>query len=1089
MNNPSATSIRNTHSPSVRPSDSPSVRPSDSPSVRPSNRPSVIGTDLNEGILNRLANDIETIDKLHDIVTELINLQNGLLNGESAFIPSYIKVKAKSWIPALDLKEIAVKLTQIFYLYNFVILKNDQYKKIVISFPGLSTYYQLIDEIYYEEMLDLPIKDEKQHYYVMTYYFNIFSEIEENLFSALEPLVNDEDYQVIFTGHSLGGAIATLASFYYIKKYKFTPESILITYGQPKVGSENFAKELTNIMKGQIYRIARPYDIATLFPIKEVDYFIKTYKFIEIAMEFAEFASKIASGNYYGTIKDAINFISNFDEAKEKMKSLVQYVTRDAADYYYSHTGGLYMINDDTNTVYHCDDFYNENREHSLCKNHHLKISFKVVSEIITNFKQNRNYLTLDQNIMSGCQKDQKLKIFKRIKLSSINWENIFFSRRLEVNDNINHNNDINENKNNTKEIRKLNNIEDISKLNLFEEINFNKNKSEFCFKYETKEVLKNNNLFLIINTKNKYFFAEICLSQNIAWLNNQEFEKINCYFANTLNPFSLKINLKKLIVNEKELYICFKGKTSGSLELYDLSKNKTLNISSSYIIPYVGDFNLENSLSFILPKIENDTYANMIIYDYDLVENLTNKTFSSRLKIYKNNDKINYHNNNIILEKNNQYYFKYYPDKYKIIINFIPIYLNKFLEKQFYIINKQYIHISYNIESISNNRSFGLFFDFNEAINIMGYFSSNINENLNSTNFYILNIYDKYFNLIKNIDRYKYFNLDIKLDSEFISELIIYDIQEVIIINKINSIYKINKTKNYLFMINETIKTKYEKVESLTVISINNDNNIIKLITKNNEIITSKNYLMTKINFIKGIFIKTNEDDIFMIKLMSEELYKYLNEESNSNLYNSFVDDKKYSIDFIHSNEDIFAFYNPISTDLKIYEINNGNYLQIDDLINNKFNYSLLLGMKSLEEQKTYMVLKISSSPFLYEKYINNPILDLNYRLYNSKICYLFMDFEFRFLYNIKIKKILMKVLNNDKNETIYFYCNNEIKKINNNIQILNVEKCNGTFHLLGNNNLIYFYLPLTVADSYNVIEKEDNFEFFDIYHFFFDF
>ena len=271
-------------------------------------------------------------------------------------------MKAKSWIPALDLKEIAVKLTQIFYLYNFVILKNDQYKKIEVSFPGLSTYYQLIDKIYYEEMIDLPIKDEKQHYYVMAYYFNIFSEIEEDLFSALEPLVNDEDYQVIFTGHSFGGAIATLASFYYIKKYKFSPESILITYGQPKVGSENFAKELTNIMKGQIFRIARPYDIATLFPIKEIDYFIKTYKFIEITMEFVEFASKIASGNYYGAIKDAINFISNFDEAKEKMKSLVQYVTRDAADYYYSHTGGLYMINDDTNTVYHCDDFYNENR-------------------------------------------------------------------------------------------------------------------------------------------------------------------------------------------------------------------------------------------------------------------------------------------------------------------------------------------------------------------------------------------------------------------------------------------------------------------------------------------------------------------------------------------------------------------------------------------------------------------------------------------------------------------------------------------------------------------------------------------------------
>ena len=141
---------------------------------------------------------------------------------------------------------------------------------------------------------------------------------------------------------------------------------------------------------------------------------------------------------------------------------------------------------------------------------------------------------------------------------------------------------------------------------------------------------------------------------------------------------------------------------------------------------------------------------------------------------------------------------------------------------------------------------------------------------------------------------------------------------------------------------------------------------------------------------------------------------------------------------------------------------------------------------MKSLEEQKTYMVLKISSSPFLYEKYINNPILDLNYRLYNSKICYLFMDFEFRFLYNIKIKKILMKVLNNDKNETIYFYCNNEIKEIKNDVQILDVKKCNGTFVMLGNNSLLYFYLPLTVADSYVEIRNEDSFNLSEIYHFF---
>ena len=80
-----------------------------------------------------------------------------------------------------------------------------------------------------------------------------------------------------------------------------------------------------------------------------------------------------------------------------------------------------------------------------------------------------------------------------------------------------------------------------------------------------------------------------------------------------------------------------------------------------------------------------------------------------------------------------------------------------------------------------------------------------------------------------KKYDGYVYFNLDIKVESKFISELLIYDIQEIIIINKINSIYEINKTKNYIFLINETLKNIYIKIGSYTVISINNDNNIIK--------------------------------------------------------------------------------------------------------------------------------------------------------------------------------------------------------------------------------------------------------------------
>ena len=291
--------------------------------------------------------------------------------------------------------------------------------------------------------------------------------------------------------------------------------------------------------------------------------------------------------------------------------------------------------------------------------------------------------------------------------------------------------------------------------------------------------------------------------------------------------------------------------------------------------------------------------------------------------------------------------------------------------------------------------------------------------------------------------------------------------------------------------MINETLKNKYSKVESYSIISINNDNNFIKLISTNNEITTSKNYLLTKLDFIKAIFVKTNYDDNFIIKLISEELTNYLNEENSLNLENTIINDKKFSIDFIHSNVDTKIFYNPISNELKMYEINNISYLNLDNILNNKYNYSLLSGMKSLDRKRTHIILKKSNHQFLYEKYVDNSIISLDFNLYKSRICYLFLNFEYKFLYNIKFKKILMKVLNNNdinkKNAPLYFYCNNELSIIINNNQILNVEKCNGTFIMAGYNTLIYFYVPYTIKDSYEIIENKEIFELSQIYQFFF--
>ena len=102
--------------------------------------------------------------------------------------------------------------------------------------------------------------------------------------------------------------------------------------------------------------------------------------------------------------------------------------------------------------------------------------------------------------------------------------------------------------------------------------------------------------------------------------------------------------------------------------------------------------------------------------------------------------------------------------------------------------------------------------------------------------------------------------------------------------------------------------------------------------------------------------------------------------------------------------------------------------------------------------------------------------------------MCYLFMDFEYGFYYKTKIKKILIKVLNDNLEQTpIKISCENEVINIKDKLQIVNIEKCNGTFLISGNNSLIYFYLPLTLSDSQTIIENKDNFELYNVEKFFF--
>ena len=235
----------------------------------------------------------------------------------------------------IDIKKV---IYQFLYQYNFVILKNDEYKKIVVAFPGTSTILELIDEFFFQGKAELDLEVEGKYIDIMENYLDIFNLIKEDLFNNLESItgINDPDYQVIFIGHSIGGAIATISSFYYIKKYNFNAQNILITFGQPKVGNENFAKELTSLMDGRIYRIARPDDIATLFPMTGVDFFFKWLKKFMIGVDFALYWVGFAIHPDLGDLLDDI--VDLFKDGGDTLDTINDYFqTYTMSDMLYSH--------------------------------------------------------------------------------------------------------------------------------------------------------------------------------------------------------------------------------------------------------------------------------------------------------------------------------------------------------------------------------------------------------------------------------------------------------------------------------------------------------------------------------------------------------------------------------------------------------------------------------------------------------------------------------------------------------------------------------------------------------------------------------
>ena len=166
-------------------------------------------------------------------------------------------------------KIISESSTDKYFEFNYVLWRNDDYKKYIISFPGTrNSVLELLNEALNIKLVNYNNVDNGIK--VVNYFNKVMIELKEIIFTpdVVKDITEHPNYQFIAIGHSLGGAVATLVLYDAVNKGYVDSnvnEPVLITFGQPRTGNEKFVKDF-NIKIKNVFRVVRDGDIVTSLP-------------------------------------------------------------------------------------------------------------------------------------------------------------------------------------------------------------------------------------------------------------------------------------------------------------------------------------------------------------------------------------------------------------------------------------------------------------------------------------------------------------------------------------------------------------------------------------------------------------------------------------------------------------------------------------------------------------------------------------------------------------------------------------------------------------------------------------------------------
>ncbi|CAJ0596578.1 unnamed protein product [Cylicocyclus nassatus] len=161
------------------------------------------------------------------------------------------------------------------YCSAYTALLNKE-KAIVLSFRGTDSRLQLVKEFFH------PLLDKKWFgdSSVNTYFLNAFhslfttrtNDLDRSMFEDVRDLIRTHSgYDIWITGHSLGGALASLVASYLVESGNAEMSRIkLMTFGQPRTGDQKFAESVNKM--NYAFRVIHDNDLVPQVPPKKFGY-------------------------------------------------------------------------------------------------------------------------------------------------------------------------------------------------------------------------------------------------------------------------------------------------------------------------------------------------------------------------------------------------------------------------------------------------------------------------------------------------------------------------------------------------------------------------------------------------------------------------------------------------------------------------------------------------------------------------------------------------------------------------------------------------------------------------------------------------